>query len=299
LAFFENIETLETPYDMYLFDTDLFTLPHRAHWHYYVELLYMYEGYMTVECDNEPYVLHSGDLLIIMPKVVHSIYSSDPGRVRYGVIKFNPNELNFSSEAAPLVHAIFSGTILATQLPVYLPAAKLESYPVKSTVDQLIQELSHKDLCYADLIGSLLCTLIISVMRLWQQSGINLKSATGQNTSPSEIYTVLEYISNHSGDPIAIPDLAQQCNMSYSTFSRLFKQQTGRSCKEYIEYVRICKAQDLLLFTDQPLSYIASETGFTDCSHFIKTYKKLFGITPAQQRKSLASGLASSADIKP
>ena len=62
--------------------------------------------------------------------------------------------------------------------------------------------------------------------------------------------------------------------------------------------MRISKAQDLVLFTSKSLNCIACETGFSDCSHFIKTYKKLFGITPNQQRKSIPSDTMSSADIK-
>lgn len=44
------------------------------------------------------------------------------------------------------------------------------------------------------------------------------------------------------------------------------------------------KAQDLLFHTDYDLNYIAQETGFFDCSHFIRTYKKWKGITLKQER---------------
>ena len=299
MAFFEDTEKLDSPYDIFMFDSNLYSVSYRAHWHYYIGLLYMYDGQVTVECDNKPYVLNPGDFLIIMPRVIHSFYSDYTGHISYGVVKFNPINLNFSNKAATLVHAVFSGAIPATQFPVYLPASETDIYTVGNIIDRLISEAARKDLYYTDYVNSLLSMLIISIMRFWQKKNIKLNSVVGQSTASSEIFTVLEYISNHSGEPIAVPDLAKQCNMSYSTFSRLFKQQTGRSCKEYIEYIRISKAQDLLLFTDKPLNYIACETGFVDSSHFIKTYKKLFGITPAQQRKSLPSGFTSSTDIKP
>lgn len=288
MAFFENIETLSTPYDIFMFDSNQYTLPQRAHWHYYTEMLYMYQGEMTVECNNVQHILHPGDLLVIMPRVVHSIYSDYVGRVQYGVIKFNPHKLHFSPQNSSLVHGIFSDTP-SDGLPVHLPAAKLSSYPVSALVSHLIHESARKDYCYMEIIDSILCSLIVVVLRIWKTSyGIRLESDLNQHTAPSQMRSVLEYISAHSDEQIAIPDLARRCNMSYSTFSRLFKQHTGLSCKEYIEYIRICKAQDLLLFTDQSLRYIAAETGFTDCSHFIRTYKKLLGITPAQQRKSIS-----------
>lgn len=72
--------------------------------------------------------------------------------------------------------------------------------------------------------------------------------------------------------------------MSYSHFAKLFRENYGRSCKEYITYIRLNKAQDLLLHTDYDLNYIALETGFFDCSHFIRKYKKWRGVTPKQER---------------
>lgn len=77
------------------------------------------------------------------------------------------------------------------------------------------------------------------------------------------------------------------CGMSYSYFAKLFRETYNQSCKEYIEFTRINKAADLLLFTNQDLTYISQETGFADCSHLIRTFKKWKGMTPKQWKKSL------------
>ena len=98
------------------------------------------------------------------------------------------------------------------------------------------------------------------------------------------VYNVLEYIDEHSADPLEVSALAKMCNMSYSNFARLFRENYGRSCKEYIQYIRVNKAQDLLLNSNFDLDYIAQETGFYDCSHFIRQYRKWRGITPKQER---------------
>ena len=82
-------------------------------------------------------------------------------------------------------------------------------------------------------------------------------------------YHILEYIDTHSAEPLEVRQLAEMCYMSYSNFARLFRENYGRSCKEYIKYIRLNKAQDLLLNSDYDLDYIAQETGFFDCSHFM------------------------------
>ncbi len=97
-------------------------------------------------------------------------------------------------------------------------------------------------------------------------------------------FRILEYIDTHSSEPLEIKNLANMCHMSYSNFAKLFRANYGRSCKEYINYIRLNKAQDMLINSDFDLNYIALETGFFDCSHFIRTYKKWKGITPKQER---------------
>ena len=79
------------------------------------------------------------------------------------------------------------------------------------------------------------------------------------------------------------------CNLSYSHFAKLFREHFGQSCKEYITYIRLNKADELLMHTNYDISYIATETGFFDGSHFIHAYKKWKGITPKQRRLLLTA----------
>ena len=103
-----------------------------------------------------------------------------------------------------------------------------------------------------------------------------------QNTKT--LYSIAEYINDNLSQPIKVEDLASMCNMSYSYFAKQFHIIYGRSCKEYIAFMRISRAKDLLQFTNHDLSYIAQETGFADCSHLIRTFRKLENTTPKQYR---------------
>ena len=78
--------------------------------------------------------------------------------------------------------------------------------------------------------------------------------------------------------------LAEKFHMSYSHFAAIFKEYYGQTCKEMILTVRLQKAEDLLQFTDFDLTYISQETGFCDCSHFIKAFKQKYGVTPRKYR---------------
>ena len=127
-------------------------------------------------------------------------------------------------------------------------------------------------------------SLLIQIAR---EMDLDKKKAPKPSEQNLSFYHILEYIDVHCAEPIEVNELAKQCNMSYSHFARLFRNNYGRSCKEYIQYIRMNKAQDLLLNSDFDLDYIAQETGFYDCSHFIRQYKKWRGITPKQERMKI------------
>ena len=71
---------------------------------------------------------------------------------------------------------------------------------------------------------------------------------TAPDDCDASIYSISKYIEQHCGEPLRVHELAQMCGMSYSYFAKLFRETYNQSCKEYIEFTRINKATDLLLF---------------------------------------------------
>jgi transcriptional regulator GlxA family with amidase domain len=74
--------------------------------------------------------------------------------------------------------------------------------------------------------------------------------------------------------------------MSPRHFERTFKEAIGRSPKRFLIEVRVGAAQALLAQTDQPISAIAVDVGFSHASHFAETFQKLTGQTPRAYRQS-------------
>ena len=91
-------------------------------------------------------------------------------------------------------------------------------------------------------------------------------------------------LDNFSNPNLMLQDVAREVNMSNSRFSTVFSQQSGQTFTEYLVYLRLNKAKELLRTTDVKASQIASEVGYNDSHYFSYIFKKNVGITPTDFR---------------
>lgn len=281
MQLFEYIDNLEKPYD--IFYTDSVNSP--LHWHYYSEIIYMTKGSVTLTCNNKSTVLKQGDLCYIYPLQLHEFTPAEKGETEYGVVKFDIHTINIPQSYLSKMYDIFIRRTADEDFCIILRNGAVDENLIKSLVQNAVEENAGKPDFYSLRVQSDIYMLLIEIARKMEKKP-DQKRNKGNDTGFS-FYSILEYIDIHSGEQLEIGQLAEMCHMSYSHFAKLFRENYGRSCKEYITYIRLNKAQDLLLHTDYDLNYIALETGFFDCSHFIRTYKKWKGITPKQERREM------------
>lgn len=279
---FEYSDTLNSPYEAFLYDTTVMTFPIRAHWHYFMEVVYMKDGTGLIECDGKSYVVEPGDLILFHPESVHAIYTATNYSLQYEVLKFDVNKLYTENSYAPKLRIILESASKNINAPIFFSEQDLTDIPVESIFEDCRAELATRDYGYDIIVHNKICYLLVNLIRIWRNKGFDTDVAATHVQELDSIHDITTYIDAHAGEPIKVEDLADMCNMSYSYFAKNFKQYYGRSCKEYIEFIRICKAEDMLLFTDFDLSYISQETGFSDSSHLIKIFRKWKGMTPKQ-----------------
>ncbi|MBR4777889.1 MAG: response regulator [Lachnospiraceae bacterium] len=94
----------------------------------------------------------------------------------------------------------------------------------------------------------------------------------------------LYMLDNFSNPNLMLQDVAREVNMSNSRFSTVFSQQSGQTFTEYLIYLRLKKAKELLRTTDEKTSQIACEVGYNDSHYFSYIFKKNVGITPTDFR---------------
>lgn len=78
--------------------------------------------------------------------------------------------------------------------------------------------------------------------------------------------------------------LAMQLNISYSWFRRVFKEYTGYAPAKYFQELKIRRAKQLLVGTNQSVKEISFELGYNTTEHFFSLFKKRTGFTPLEYR---------------
>lgn len=107
-----------------------------------------------------------------------------------------------------------------------------------------------------------------------------------------------ELMMRDMGSCLRISEVAEQCNLSRSHFSRAFKKITGHSPQSWLMRMKIEKAKSLLV-TAMPITEVAYECGFGDHSHFTRTFTRLEGVTPRAWRGAVHHGIRSNASLMP
>lgn len=282
---FEYIDVMNTPYQIYMEEVTDKEFRVKGHWHYFVEILYVVEGGIHVDCGNYRRTLLVGDMIVLPPKMLHRIQVFGELPTRYAVVKFDLNAIKISGVYLSKIRKTLSG--IQEKKAMLFTKEEQEQYGLGTCIQDCLQELDEKAFGYEWNVYSHLSTMLVYMVRMWEQKSDGVESDAEGESGTMLLDGVLEYIDAHSFEVIRVQDLADRCGMSYSNFAKVFKQQFGRSCKEYIEYIRISKAEELVLYSDYDISYIAQETGFADTSHFIRIYKRFKEETPKQARLKL------------
>lgn len=108
-----------------------------------------------------------------------------------------------------------------------------------------------------------------------------------KETVRREIAEALAYIRLHYSDQdLSLPRVAREVAIHKDYLSRLFKKETGVGFSDYINMLRIKKAQELLESTNMKSYEIARQVGFQDECYFSRVFKKIVGMGTNEYKKS-------------
>jgi AraC-like DNA-binding protein len=98
---------------------------------------------------------------------------------------------------------------------------------------------------------------------------------------------IRDLIEREFGDPnLSLKNLGKRFRLSERHLSRLFKSLTGKKVHDYLRDTRMAKAATLLANPDYNIKFIAAATGYKDCSHFCREFRRYIGCTPGEFRRT-------------
>ncbi|MCK5129604.1 MAG: helix-turn-helix transcriptional regulator [Clostridiales bacterium] len=257
-----------------------------AHWHNYIELLYLEEGSVNIFLNGKLYQAHKEDLVIINSKEAHQIETIDKD-TRYIVIQFDPDMLHMSSTAFTLKYILpFSGP--DKTYPRLFKKEDIYKTEIKLRIQHIYDEMLNEEYAYEFAIQANIIMLFLDIVRSWHQNGIDIQNDTFiKDKDLVWINKAMTFIEDHYYENITAKETAKICLMSYNYFTTRFKQLLGRSFSCYLNYIRLRQAEYHLMSSDKSVTDIAYECGFSSTSYFISMFAKHKSVTPQNYRKRI------------
>ena len=239
------------------------------------------EGTCRVLRKNITHILQPGEAIYFAPLVLHSVESADGKPVVFDVVKFSATRLK---EVTPCLSDLRAVCMDAEQVryPIQMDTEEVKDFHIDSIIRECILESERQSFAWELRVRALIYLLITSLARFWLNKRDLLPGR--QEISADSILSVPAYVEQHISESLKVEDLAEMCGMSYPWFAKRFKDIFGLGCKQFIEYLRADTVEQYLVYTNLDLSEISRRTGYTDCSHMVKSFRRLKGITPGQFR---------------
>lgn len=215
---------------------------------------YVVSGSGILELKGQLYPVEAGSMFIVPPYVYSSYQADETHPWRYIWIGFEDN-LN--------------------QLPnlLHTPVLHLPGAGAIFTEMRTCKQLENGRGAF--LIG-----------QLWKLVSLALESRTDAGKMDYIQKAILimetEYIK-----PLHIEDIAKRLNLVRSYFSTLFQKQMGVTPVQYLINLRLEKAAELMAQHHIPPSAAATAVGYTDMSHFSKSFKQKYGKSPRNYVKAV------------
>lgn len=222
------------------------------------KLIYSTHHTLNVNISEKQITLNEGEALLVPPFTSISFTDSENDNT-FTLISF---ALIDSTSINPdmFFHEIFdSASDIAKAISKYLSL----SHPL-SLCDELLKKSIEYFIIYA----------------------ANIAMDNNRISVPDKLTPVIAYIESNYWQNISVADLASVVNISESAMYKLFVSAISKSPKQYIKKRRMYHASMLLLNSDKSISDIAIETGFYDPFYFSKEFKKDFGLSPSEYRKT-------------
>ncbi len=259
----------------------------QMHSHEYLELFYIVEGEYRQKILGNEITFHKGELCLIDRNCRHQEILGSCAAVLF----FGMTPAVFDS--------IMQKRVTTERISAFLDMALLEQkntqqflhfHPRADTGPQIEDTLSAllRELAQNDEASPIICQGLL--LRVFRILSTQYEFSLSQKQKKEMNWILFEEISNfikRNLANISLRLLSEEFHFQEDYFSRLLKLQTGMTYTEYLQTLRLQKAEQLLRTTDMRIDQIAHIVGYNNKGYFYKIFTELHQLTPAQFRKKV------------
>lgn len=249
------------------------------HWQESMEIIFIKKGKGLVQVGLDLVEAMQGDIFIIPPGTLHALRSIPNYSMEYENFLFDMRFLgsrNIDICAQQYLIPISSGELSLTTI------LRKEDEHYHSFAQCLIET---EKLCEKKNVGYELG--VKANMLQFTYLLLNDSTLNKTNRSNDQLKNLLQFIENHYTHVIHVEDAATLCGYSVSHFMRWFKQVSGSSFTAYLNERRLVEAARKLKEGNETILSISTQVGFDNLSNFNRQFKKHYGISPKNYRKSI------------
>lgn len=249
------------------------------HLHDDIEILAGTTGVLRVTIDGERVDIGRGDVIVINRRVPHETDMVCPFTttmmIQFRIEKLRSGEFENINKYLSLILENTSKSF------VFLKGEDPLTREIYDIVCRLQKESSEEKKDYEIFIKGYMEVLL----GLLYRNGILNNIEDNYNKSAvQKIWPVIEYIDRNYQNKISLEQLSSTLNVNREYFCRIFKEATNVTPVEYMNFVRIWKAENLLTTTSHSILEISMEVGFSSVSYFNRVFKKLKKVAPSAYR---------------
>lgn len=267
------------------------------HSHAYPELIYVASGEYHQNILDRQMILKQGDFCLIDKNCPHFEQITDqPATILFlGISDQCLKELLHHNTLTQRIASFLQQSLLESKtLRQYLHFTPHSGEPeaVKATLHTLLKELLQYDEA-----SSVICQgLLLRILHvLGTNYTLSLEKKSNRPDNHALFEEITEYMNAHLTN-ISILQLSSHFHFQEDYFNRLFKNQTGKTYTEYLQLLRLRRAEHLLTSTNYIIDQIAAEVGYHNKGYFYKIFTEKNHMTPAQYRRKNSSTSAVSFD---
>ena len=259
-----------------------FEMPLSYHWHPEIEIFFITSGKANFQVEAEPFIIEEGDVLLIKPNALHGSHDCFGTQLEFRAVVFDYSFL--SGMANDRIEQKYLNPLFSEEQGHFILLREKNS--IQKALFEMLNKtffvFDEKEKGYEVLVRAYLLQVVYDILML--QKG-EIKPVKTNTRKREMIRKIVGFVEENHTQRIVLNSLAAYLSVSEGYLCRFFKDNFHMTFVEYVQRVRLQKAERLLRETDDPVGKIALDVGFGSGNYFTTEFGKLYHTTPKKYRK--------------